>query len=362
MTQKDQKSQGIGATTLAAAYIGVVVGAGFASGQEIWQFFGVFGAWGYVGMALSSVLFACFGWRLLQWGAGHRCQGTPSVLRRLFGRFFRLVDIGMMLFLSLTLIVMCSGAGAMGKQTLSLPSLAGSIVMAVLTALTVRCGFLGLLRAVAYVVPFLLLATLGIAIMQLMQKPVILGVKASLPPATGNVFWSCLLYAAYNLPLALPVLIPMGGSAKSRKTLLFGAILGALGLGLSGTAVLTGLLCAGASAQHSPLPMLHIAGGFSPVIQTGYGVILLMEIYTTACGALFGLVDRVGKKHQHPVLWGATIAAVIFGQIGFASWVRQVFPVMGVAGLALMVMLTLKKPTSTATCSVSDFLQSKYRR
>ena len=46
--------------TLAFTYVGCFLGAGFISGQELWQFFGAFGNWGYVGFALAALLFGMF--------------------------------------------------------------------------------------------------------------------------------------------------------------------------------------------------------------------------------------------------------------------------------------------------------------
>ena len=42
--------------SLAFTYVGCFLGAGFISGQELWQFFGNFGNWGYVGLAGAAVL------------------------------------------------------------------------------------------------------------------------------------------------------------------------------------------------------------------------------------------------------------------------------------------------------------------
>ena len=41
--------------TLAFTYVGCFLGAGFISGQELWQFFGSFGNWGYVGLSLIHI-------------------------------------------------------------------------------------------------------------------------------------------------------------------------------------------------------------------------------------------------------------------------------------------------------------------
>ena len=45
----------MGPVRLAFTYIGCFLGAGFVSGQELWQFFGAFGVWGYVGFLLAAV-------------------------------------------------------------------------------------------------------------------------------------------------------------------------------------------------------------------------------------------------------------------------------------------------------------------
>ena len=46
---------------LASAFAGCFLGAGFVSGQELWQFFGEFGVKGYIGLILACVLLAAFG-------------------------------------------------------------------------------------------------------------------------------------------------------------------------------------------------------------------------------------------------------------------------------------------------------------
>ena len=38
---------------LALTYAGCFLGAGYVSGQELWQFFGTFGLWGLLGLILA---------------------------------------------------------------------------------------------------------------------------------------------------------------------------------------------------------------------------------------------------------------------------------------------------------------------
>ena len=42
-------------------FIGAVMGAGFASGREAWQYFGIFGEQAYFGVAIEAFLFVAVG-------------------------------------------------------------------------------------------------------------------------------------------------------------------------------------------------------------------------------------------------------------------------------------------------------------
>ena len=44
------------ALAISMAFIGLIVGAGFASGQEALQYFVAFGTWGIVGAVVASAL------------------------------------------------------------------------------------------------------------------------------------------------------------------------------------------------------------------------------------------------------------------------------------------------------------------
>ena len=47
----------MGVLPLAFTYVGCFLGAGFVSGQELWQFFGAFGGLGFLGFAVAVALF-----------------------------------------------------------------------------------------------------------------------------------------------------------------------------------------------------------------------------------------------------------------------------------------------------------------
>lgn len=49
------------ATKIGFAYVGIVVGAGFSTGQEVMQFFTKYGLWAYLGVIISGFILAFIG-------------------------------------------------------------------------------------------------------------------------------------------------------------------------------------------------------------------------------------------------------------------------------------------------------------
>ena len=56
----------MGVLSLSFAYVVCFFGAGFVSGQELWQFFGSFGKMGYAGFLVAAALFVTFGILLIR--------------------------------------------------------------------------------------------------------------------------------------------------------------------------------------------------------------------------------------------------------------------------------------------------------
>ena len=68
---------------VAFAYVGVIVGAGLASGQDLLQYFLAFGAKGLIGIAALGVLNVVFGVVALQLGSYYRSGHHDEVFERI---------------------------------------------------------------------------------------------------------------------------------------------------------------------------------------------------------------------------------------------------------------------------------------
>ena len=123
---------------IAATYIGAVVGAGFASGQELSQFFLGYGPAGSYGIICAGLLFALWGAGLCELSARRRLADYSDYLRFLLGaRWALYVDLVISLYLFCTVFIMLSAGNALFSENLGLPGgygglLTGLVILAVL--------------------------------------------------------------------------------------------------------------------------------------------------------------------------------------------------------------------------------------
>ncbi|TLN12303.1 hypothetical protein FDZ74_10195, partial [bacterium] len=340
MNQVKHKTQ-INVFHVAATYIGTVVGAGFASGQEVLQFFGYFGLNGVWALILTTLLFVFFGWIILDLGMSLQATSHLPVIRHAGGRWVgTAVDYVITFFLFGALTAMAAGAGAIFAEQFGLPAVIGNAVMVLAAVLTVMMGLGGVVTAISIVVPVLLAAVIGISLWTLLTAPFNPAAAAALPGKAAVPFWplSAVVYVSYNIVMAVAVLAPMGAQVEARETLKKGAVFGGIGLGIGALAILLALFANLPQAARFQIPMVYIAGRFAPAVQYIYSLVLFAEIYTTAVGNLYGFVARITDAEApraRMYIIGTGILAFLASQLGFTTLVRFLYPSVGYAGLLL---------------------------
>lgn len=332
---------------IASAYIGVTIGAGFASGQEVLQYFTLFGPNSILAIILSSILFVFFGSVILDLGRRLGATSHLELLRYSGGKYLSVFTDGVTtFFLFGSFSAMAAGAGAVFAQQFNLPVLWGSAAMVAASAATVVLGLRALVSALSFVVPVLLVVVLGVVSATLASNPVSLTqlLIVSRPWEAVVPYWplSALTYVSYNIVIAVAILAPLGALVRRRRVIGEGALLGGIGLGLGILAINLAIIAV-PGALGFPIPMASVAGRLSPFIGFLYSLALLAAIYTTAVGALYGFAARLAPaesaQFRITTLLAGTVALAA-AQLGFPSLVRYLYSAVGVAGILLLGGLT----------------------
>ncbi|RYD02451.1 hypothetical protein N752_24280 [Desulforamulus aquiferis] len=255
-------NQGSMLIRLTATYIGAVIGAGFASGQEILQFFILFGYKGLAGVAVATVLFAYLGALILYLSIKLRSGSYQELMSYLLGnwagRFMDLLSLWMLLG---GLAVMLSGSGAVVQEYLGFPGWVGILAALIVIAMVIFNGVKGLLLANVILVPVKFAAVCIIAALAILYR----GLPDQLPAISsygisGNWLWSSVLYVSFNMIVPVAVLSSLGRSVPPRIGIL-GGVIGGLGLGFTALLVTLAGLAFYPEVAGYEVPMLYMASG-----------------------------------------------------------------------------------------------------
>ncbi|MFJ8243747.1 hypothetical protein [Peribacillus asahii] len=333
---------------IAGAYIGVIVGAGFASGQEILQFFASFGWISVIGAVIAAFFFAFLGMSLTQLGSRLQTISHKQVVYHLCGPYVGVfVDLIITFFLFGVAVVMIAGTGSIFEQQFGLPSIVGNVVMAVLTIATVCLNIQKVLSLMGMITPFLLLIVVIIAIYSYLTMDLnaveIQKIAETQNSAVSNWVLGALLYVSYNIAAGAAMLAVMGGTITDEKTAGRGGILGGIGLGLLILLIILAMLTKVNVIDGVDMPMLSLASEMSPAIGWIMSIILLGMIYNTAVGMLYAFTARLINPEQPTKFKGFAISfgivAFIASFVGFTTLVGTLYPVMGYLGFIIMIAI-----------------------
>lgn len=330
----------------AATYIGTVVGAGFASGQEVLQFFGLLGSEGIWAIGLSTIGFWLFGFIIMDLGRRLGAESHLPVLQCVGGRFLTpILDVIMTFFLFGALSAMIAGAGSMFQQEFNIPWAVGAATLATLSLVTVLFGLKGIVTAVSAVVPFLIGGVVLVSIAVLVVRgPNFGAIPDKIVPVVPTWPLAGLTYVSYNIVMSVPVLAALGPTMNSSKDSLKSTFVGALGLGFSLLFVYLAIVSSFPEVIYQEVPMARLASTVHELGTPIYTLIFIAEVYTTAVADLYGLTVRLarpGTMGFRLVAALSTILGVFAASVGFTNLVRIVYPLVGWAGSIFLLSLFL---------------------
>jgi len=336
---------------LVMGYLGAVIGAGFASGQEIVQFFVAYGARGAQGAVLAMLLFAICGGLLLHLAHREGLSNYQELLTYLMGpRWGRAVDLALAVFLFLGISTMLSASGAVFYEHLYLPKNAGIMTAYLLVVVLLATGKKGLILSYNLLVPAKVVLLLGIsAYAAFVVKPDTLPAAAMMNCPADSSYWalSSLLYVAYNFSLAMVVLTeyqPVTGRSAGIR----GALGGGLLLGLLVVLNYLALVKFLPAVLHYQVPMLYVAGRISITAKHIYTLVLWMGILTTAIANAYGFAQRFSSltgMAYGPCLALCMTLALPVSSRSFAGLVGKIYPLFGVLGLLIIAALLFRTMT-----------------
>jgi len=352
-----EKASPLRILTYAGAIIAFLIGSGFATGQEILQYFASYGYWGVFGtglVVLALITYVCV--EFLVVGQARRFDRPSRIFHYYGGKYLgTFYDYFSVLFVFLSFTVMVAGAGAVLEEHYGFSPLIGGIGLAVAVGITVWFGLGSLVDVIGKIGPLIVLVAVGLGVVGIVQNPGGIAEGHSLLPtleltrAADNWFMSALSYVGFCMLWLAAFLTALGATARSRREAATGGAVGGLAFSLACIVVGLGLLATIARVNGTEIPMLVLAGDVSPVLASGISVMILAGIYTTAIPLLWTVASRFypdrTRRYKYLVLALAAVGTVIGLAVPFSQMVNIVYVVNGYVGILLLVLMLVRTGT-----------------
>ncbi|MDR1533167.1 MAG: hypothetical protein LBS62_13480 [Clostridiales bacterium] len=330
---------------VAGVYTSIILGAGFASGQELSQFFVRHGNWGFAGLVLAGVIFSFVGFATL-----HICltknissynQFMETIAGPLLGKIIEPVAAAFMFVL---FSAMLAAGGAALEEAAGLPTIAGAAAAAALCFLVFMSGIEGVVEINSVMAPIMVVGGIFIGVFSVLNKdvPAFLHTRSFLRESWAV---SGVTYAAYNIITAISVLCSLRAFVSGRAVALWGGVIGGIVMTLLGVCMSIPLM-AYAYAAPFELPLLHVVRRFGAAMEYFYLLVLIMAIFTTAVANGLALIEWFCGKfciargaHKLAVKISVTFLALLAARTGFSYLVAYVYPLFALFGVIEIILI-----------------------
>ncbi|WP_375373002.1 YkvI family membrane protein [Clostridium estertheticum] len=342
----------------AAVFIGTIVGAGLASGQEITQFFSTYGYVSFWGILVCCLIYIIVSSIIVSISLKNKLNSYTELITLVSPGFFGIItDIFTSFFLVSGAAVILAGSGALLHQYFGISKWVGILLMAIISLYTVLKDTKGLITINSFIVPTLITIIVTIFILYLLfyKDMVSATYIKQIPSYKNNIipaqwFFSALLYAGFNMLCCSGVLVPLSQEIKYKRVLIPGVIIGALGLTILCYLINTMLLLNIPQIFEYEIPLLYITHRFGMLMQIFLLCIIFCEMFSTEVSNIYSVGKTLEKKfdisYKKAVLLILVVALPI-SQIGFKTLIKVLYPGFGAISFIFLIQCILfyKKTT-----------------
>ena len=319
--------------------IGALIGDGFASGQEIFSFFYIFGKNGIYGILIMSILIWIFIYKSLKIIYQKQVYNYNDFLN-LFIKNTKIRNVILWIVNVLLLVsfyIMVAGFGAYFEQEIGINRIIGSIVLNLLCVIVFFSNIKGVLKASNLIVPFLIFFIFFIGIKNIVQIRTI-----DFYQMKNNWILSMLIYNSYNFILLMPVLISLKKQITKEKNIKKVSILVTIIILILSINIFFLLLNANIKEiENQEMPIVYIISNYFNKYKKIYAFIVLASIFTTAISVGIGFLQNISENsNSYPqfVLF-MCITSLLMSNIGFSKLLNFIYPVFGYIGILQIVII-----------------------
>lgn len=324
-------------------------------GKEIYNFFGIYGLNGILGIIISSWILGILINKIVSIINKEKIENYNEFIEFIFrnkkykDKLSDIINIVVNCFLIASFFIMMAGLSAYFFQKYNIKPCITSTIGAVFCYLVLIKNIDGIVKLSTICVPVIIFYI------------IIVGLKNFNTQIPQNYFFkfynnlilksfvSSLLYAGYNSILLIPVIISLKNQTtninNSKKKMKFniGKIVTVI-LSLLGILVLIILANEEKSVMYLDMPLAFIIKKYGKIYEYLYGIVIVTAITTSIISAGFGFLNNItkNKKTYKIFLKIICITSVFISNLGFSNLINLLYPIFGILGFIQILIIFTK--------------------
>ncbi|WP_102708019.1 YkvI family membrane protein [Terribacillus saccharophilus] len=309
--------------------LATLIGAGYASGREIWQFFGYESG---LAIIIFTILFTICSYVILHISFTERSTHYFPVLERLVGKKLAAVyDVLIVFYLFTVTVVMIAAGGATGTMY-QIPNWLGILFITLMIILIFTSNVEGVVSMNSYILPILVGGLVLVLVIYTRHEQINL-----LQDWREQANWQAAFpFTALNILPVVAVIGAIGKQMKGKGELWIASIGSGLIIGALTYLYNNDLMHISHAIPHYDIPLFYILKNYPSIVLIGISIVLWLAIYTSAVSGVLGIVSRFQTKWKGPLWLQAAVLVLLMlplTQLGFTDLIALMYPIFGFANL-----------------------------
>ena len=332
--------------------IGTIIGAGFASGQEIYTFFNVYGLKGLIGIFISCSLIGLVIYKTLEISMKLKSEEYGDFVKLIIPQKFKsnrilifTINNIINIFLLISFFVMVSGFASYFFQEFQIPKKYGGIIIALLSLITFFKDINGIVKINTFLIPILILLVILLGAKQInCEKLYFYNIQRN------NMSWilSSILYASYNSIVLVPILVSLKNMIKNKKQIKEIFTIVTIIMIILSVIIYFLMQIFIKDLGKIEIPIVYIAGLLGNAYKYLYGFVILVAIFTSAISAGYSFLINCTKTKKNYIYLAMIICtiSVLISKLSFSGLINLLYPIFGYLGIIQIIFILALKKTS----------------
>lgn len=312
---------------IAMVFAGTVIGAGFASGQELNQYFVKYGKSGVYGILLSVLLFTFLAaivlCKISITGAENPSQYFGTNCPSIFKKSYSVLSCA---FMFITFCTMITATGEMFEECLGFNKAIGIAIIYVLCVVAFKNGEKGTVYINRLLTPVIIIVTICIFLYTYLFDYVETFNASDLVYNPGT---SSVVYVSYNTLGIIAIFTSVSNMVKNKTTAILAALTGGFVLLL--TSLCIWYLLSNNNFADAKIPMI---AALNKTVRWAYIPVLFCAMATTAVSCGFTVI-KAFQINDNVIIALMLVVSYVISFVGFKRLVADVYAIFGYVGFGI---------------------------